>query len=105
MNRDDALLANEGSQLAELLRSEREFSSNASHQLRSPLTALRLRIENLRPHAEEELAAVSEIGFAYFMQGKYDQAAIVFEGLVALQPRLLVRSGKLWGPYQPGAPQ
>ncbi len=41
-------------QLDGLLSSQRAFVADASHQLRTPLTALRLRLENLQSHLAED---------------------------------------------------
>ena len=42
--------------LSELMEAQSRFVADASHQLRSPLTALRLRLENLEPALEAPLA-------------------------------------------------
>jgi signal transduction histidine kinase len=41
-------------QLRDLIESQSQFVANASHQLRTPLTAMRLRLENLEAGAGEE---------------------------------------------------
>ena len=41
-------------QLDGVLRTQRAFVADASHQLRTPLTALRLRLENLQNHLAED---------------------------------------------------
>jgi len=45
-------LETSGARIDTLVQAERDFSANASHQLRSPLTALRMRLEELADHPD-----------------------------------------------------
>jgi len=60
----DATMSTMAERLAVLLDEQREFVADASHQLRTPLTAMRLRLENLQarlPEAEgDELESAIE---------------------------------------------
>jgi signal transduction histidine kinase len=47
-------------QLDELVTSQRRFVADASHQLRTPLTALRLRLENIDPNDPELVIAARD---------------------------------------------
>jgi signal transduction histidine kinase len=65
--------------LEDLVTSQEQFVADASHQLRTPLTGMRLRLENLesdvRPEAKEDLdGAISEV----------DRLSRVVDGLLAL---------------------
>ena len=54
-------LRTSGARVAATLRREREFARNASHQLRTPLTAVRLRVEDLTLWPETPAAVRDEL--------------------------------------------
>jgi signal transduction histidine kinase len=67
------------SRLGELITAQQEFVADASHQLRTPLTALRLRLENLA--AELSGDSVSHLEDA---QAEVDRLTRLVDGLLAL---------------------
>jgi signal transduction histidine kinase len=74
-----AVFNNTTAKLEQLLQSQEEFVADASHQLRTPLTALRLRLENLErdvgPEGGQELeGALVEV----------ERLGVLVDGLLAL---------------------
>ena len=57
-------LEHSAGQLKDLVRREREFASNVSHQLRTPITALRLELEDVRLWPETTPPVAEELGRA-----------------------------------------
>jgi signal transduction histidine kinase len=57
VDRVASALREAGVRIADLVRREREFSANASHQLRGPLTGLRMRLEELKELATTPASA------------------------------------------------
>jgi len=66
-------------QLEELVSSQRRFVADASHQLRSPLTALRLRLETLDPNNPQSVSATREAALR-----ESARLTRVIDGLLAL---------------------
>ena len=64
--------------LDELVTAQRAFVADASHQLRSPLTALRLRLENVAAAGAEDTNDVDA------MLGELDRLSRVVDGLLLL---------------------
>ncbi|WP_110240835.1 sensor histidine kinase [Nocardioides gilvus] len=68
-------------QLDELLRREREFAANASHQLRTPITALRLTLEDLSMWPETPATVAEELNANI---GELDRLSTAINELLAL---------------------
>ena len=66
--------------LARLVRSQRQFVADASHQLRTPLTAVRLRLEEARSESHDRLLA-DDLDAAL---GEVDRLARIVDELLVL---------------------
>lgn len=69
-------------QLEELIAQQRTFAADASHQLRTPLTALRLRLERAHDMIEEDPAGAAERLAA--AEVETDRLSNIIEGLLLL---------------------
>ena len=67
--------------LQSLIESQRSFASDASHQLRTPLTALRLRLENAASEVHNPDATAASIEAASFEVARLQ---MLIDGLLAL---------------------
>ncbi|MEU2424950.1 HAMP domain-containing sensor histidine kinase [Streptomyces sp. NPDC007851] len=65
--------------LQHLLREQQAFASDVSHQLRTPLTAVRLRLENFEPH----LAPCAQDSLDKAL-GELERLGLMVQGLLAL---------------------
>lgn len=74
-------LGQAATQLDELLRREREFAANASHQLRTPITALRLTLEDLTMWPETPANVAAELNANI---GELDRLSVAINELLAL---------------------
>lgn len=68
-------------QLESLVRREREFAVNASHQLRTPITALRFELEDLSQWPETAPAVAAELELALSELDRLSEAITEFLGM------------------------
>jgi signal transduction histidine kinase len=68
--------------LSSLIEQQRTFASDASHQLRTPLTALRLRLERARELVHTDAAGATERLLA--AEAEADRLGSIIEGLLLL---------------------
>ena len=45
---------------------------------------------------EEDIYRIAERGHSLHLQGRYREAAVIFQGLIAVDPRRSTTAGKLW---------
>ncbi len=64
-----------------LLRSQQDFVADASHQLRTPLTGLRLRLENLADRKADDVATAAELEASI---GEIDRLSQIVDELLLL---------------------
>jgi signal transduction histidine kinase len=64
-----------------LLRAQQDFVADASHQLRTPLTGLRLRLENLAERSRGDDSTERELGAA---MGEIDRLSLIVDELLIL---------------------
>jgi signal transduction histidine kinase len=64
-----------------LLRVQQDFVADASHQLRTPLTGLRLRLENLAERSRGDAPTERELGAA---MGEIDRLSLIVDELLIL---------------------
>jgi len=74
-----AAFTHTATRLQHLLKAQHAFASEASHQLKTPLTALRLRLENFEPHLDPRAHGSLEEAV-----GEVERLGRMVQGLLAL---------------------